>query len=59
MGEAYQELMNAIIDFQGVKAGKFAVGEGTTSDDGQSKDNLLYVIIGDPAIHPLERIKPK
>jgi hypothetical protein len=59
VGQAYQELMNAIIDLQSVKPGQFAIGEGTSKDDEQSKDNLLYVIIGDPAVHPLERIMSK
>jgi hypothetical protein len=59
VGQAYQELMNAIIDFEGVNSGTFAVGEGTPSNAAQPKDNLLYVIIGDPAIHPLESVKPK
>jgi hypothetical protein len=56
VGEAYQELMNAIIDMQGIKSGQFVVVEGAADSSRIPQNVLLYVIIGDPAIQPLEKM---
>ncbi|MBC8873483.1 MAG: hypothetical protein H8E44_28935 [Planctomycetes bacterium] len=54
VGEAYQELMNGIINMQGTKSGGFVVSEGASTGRQPPQNILLYVVIGDPAIQPLE-----
>jgi len=54
VGEAYQELMNGIIDMQGTTSGGFVVSEEPAKGRQPPQNVLLYVIIGDPAIQPLE-----
>ena len=54
VGEAYQELMNGIIDMQGTKSGGFVVSEGAANRRQPPQNILLYVVIGDPAIQPFE-----
>jgi hypothetical protein len=55
VGEAYQELMNAIIEIQGTKSGGFVV-TGKPNGRQPRQNILLYVVLGDPAIQPFERM---
>jgi hypothetical protein len=57
VGEAYQRLINGLIDYEGISPGDLS------SDDnipGQSRvgdgNNFLYVVIGDPALRPMARL---
>jgi hypothetical protein len=54
VGEAYQELINAIIDMQGTEPGDFTVSDKPATGRQPPQNILLYVIIGDPAIRPIE-----
>ena len=56
VGEAYQELINGLIDMQGTKSGGFVVTEKTTDGRQPRQNILLYVIIGDPAVQPFEQM---
>ncbi len=56
VGEAYQELMNGIIDIQGTTSGGFVVSEEPAMGRQPPQNILLYVVIGDPAIQPFERM---
>jgi hypothetical protein len=56
VGEAYQELMNGLIEMQGTKSGGFVVTEKADRGRQPSQNILLYVMIGDPAIQPFERM---
>jgi hypothetical protein len=52
VGQAYQELINGLIDMRGFQPGKFVV-----KNAGQQRripqNALLYVVLGDPALIPL------
>jgi hypothetical protein len=52
VGEAYQRQINALIAFNGFSA------DDLISRDVDDADSLLYVIIGDPALQPLEKMTP-
>lgn len=54
VGESYQELINAIIDRQQVRAGGFIPSDDANTQGRPSQGRLLYVIIGDPAVRPYE-----
>jgi len=54
VGEAYQQLINGIIDIQGTKSGSFVLSEKAEIGQQPPQNILLYVVIGDPAIQPLE-----
>jgi len=55
VGEAYQQLINAIIDMRGFRSGSYVVKQ--PSDQRRLPQNaLLYVIFGDPAIVPFEAL---
>ena len=56
VGEAYQELMNGLIEMQGTKSGGFVVTEKSANGRQPRQNILLYVIIGDPAIQPFEQM---
>lgn len=56
VGEAYQELVNGLIDMQGTKPGGFVVTEKPANGRQPRQNILLYVVIGDPAIQPFERM---
>ncbi len=59
VGEAYQELINGIIEMQGLKSGHFVVRESAAKGRQPPQNILLYVVIGDPAIQPLKRMVPQ
>jgi len=54
-GQAYQELLNGILARQQFKSGHYAEGEaaGKGATD-RVLNNLLYVMIGDPALIAFE-----
>jgi len=56
VGEAYQELMNGIIERLGTEAGGFVVTEEPANGRQPRQNVLLHVVIGDPAIQPFERM---
>ena len=55
VGEGYQRLVNALIAKSGVRSGGFVVRAG---QGGQPQNSLLYVVLGDPALRPFEKLTP-
>jgi len=55
VGQAYQELINGIMEMRDLKPGHFVVPE-SASNARPPQNILLYVVIGDPAIQPLKRM---
>jgi hypothetical protein len=55
VGEAYQRLMNAIIDVNGFSAGDFILTAADADNPraAMRRTPLLYAIVGDPALIPL------
>ena len=49
VGEAYQRLINGLINLKGFKSGDFVIREKTKKP---AQNSLLYVVIGDPALQP-------
>jgi hypothetical protein len=49
VGEAYQRLINGLINLKEVKAGDFVIREKIKKP---AQNSLLYVVIGDPALRP-------
>jgi hypothetical protein len=59
VGEAYQRQINAIMAFSRPSAqGPGAGGSGRKGRPGVDTNSLLYVVIGDPALQPLEKFAP-
>ncbi len=58
VGQAYQELMNAIIERQGTESGGFVVTEAPANGQQPRQNILLYVVFGDPAVQPFEQMIP-
>lgn len=56
VGEAYQELINGLIEMRGFRPGRFVV-EQPVEQRRLPQNALLYVILGDPAIIPFESLK--
>lgn len=56
VGIAYQELLNAIIDMRGFRAGDFVIPTPVTQRTIR-QNTMLYVIFGDPAIKPFEKLE--
>jgi hypothetical protein len=59
VGEAYQRLINALIDVQGLTAGELVLREEIAGNQAavMRRNPLLYVIVGDPALQPLVRVQ--
>ena len=55
-GEAYQQLLNAIIGMRGFHSGQF-VATDIADTRRISQNILLYAILGDPAVVPISRLK--
>ncbi len=57
VGEAYQRLVNAIIDVNGFAAGDFILPPADRDNPraAMRRSALLYAIVGDPASTPLTR----
>ena len=49
VGEAYQRLINGLINLKEVKSGDFVIREKIKKP---AQNSLLYVVIGDPALRP-------
>ena len=49
VGEAYQRLINGLINLKEVKSGDFIIREKKKKP---AQNSLLYVVIGDPALRP-------
>ena len=59
VGEAYQQLINGLIDMRGFGPGRFVVKPAGTQRR-LPQNTLLYVVFGDPALVPFEPLaKPK
>ncbi len=58
VGEGYQRLLNAIIDMDGFSPGQFILTAADTDNRRavMRRTGLLYVIVGDPALVPLQRL---
>ncbi len=54
VGQAYQQLINGLIDLQGTKSGEFTISEEQKTSKRLPQNRLLYVVIGDPALQPME-----
>ena len=57
VGEAYQQLINGLIDMRGFRSGSYVVRQ-PVQQRRLPQNSLLYVILGDPAIVPFEALKP-
>jgi hypothetical protein len=55
VGEAYQRLINALIDVQDLTPGEFVLRDELSGKQSavMRRNPLLYVIVGDPALQPL------
>lgn len=58
VGEAYQELMNGLIDLNGFQPGDFVVPDQYLDQRKPKQNSLMYVVFGDPAIQPFQRLIP-
>ncbi|MED5585348.1 MAG: hypothetical protein VYB61_03245 [Verrucomicrobiota bacterium] len=56
VGEAYQQLINAIIEMRGFRPGNFIV-KTPVQQRRIPQNTLLYAIFGDPALKPLQPLK--
>jgi hypothetical protein len=58
VGEAYQRQINAILAISGLAPQQLVLREGTSANATatQRRNQLLYAIVGDPALQPLERM---
>tara|TARA_B100000674_G_C37731454_1_gene864497 strand:- start:499 stop:843 length:345 start_codon:yes stop_codon:yes gene_type:complete len=55
VGEAYQQLINGIIDLRGFQSGRYVVKQPANRRR-LPQNALLYSIFGDPAIMPFESL---
>ena len=56
VGEAYQQLINAIIDMRGFRPGNFIVKK-PVQQRRIPQNILLYTVFGDPALRPFQSLK--
>ncbi|MBA62662.1 MAG: hypothetical protein CMJ76_09890 [Planctomycetaceae bacterium] len=56
VGSAYQQLLNAIINMRGFRSGGFVIPTPITQRNIR-QNTLLYVVFGDPALTPFEKLK--
>ncbi len=54
VGRAYQQLLNGLIELQNTQSGDFVIRDQQKQQKRHPQNRLLYVIIGDPALQPLE-----
>ncbi|MEM8666712.1 MAG: hypothetical protein AAGG48_04305 [Planctomycetota bacterium] len=54
VGESYQQLLNGLIEMQQLGGGGFVIRNAQKGSKRLKQNQLLYVLIGDPAIQPLE-----
>lgn len=57
VGEAYQQLINGLIDMRGFGPGRYVV-KPTATTRRLPQNTLLYVVFGDPALIPFEPLSP-
>jgi len=55
VGQAYQQLINALIEYSDTKSGSFIIGDSQKASKRLPQNRFLYVIVGDPAVQPFER----
>ena len=55
VGAGYQQLINALIEFGGFKSGEFLIQKDQKNNKRLPQNRLLYVVIGDPALQPIQR----
>lgn len=53
VGQAYQQLINGLIELQGAQSGDFVIHENQKQQRRLPQQRFLYVVIGDPALQPL------
>jgi len=58
VGEAYQRLINAALDYQNISPRDLAPGINRFLPAFGHTNDLLYVIIGDPALQPFSKLNP-
>ncbi len=59
VGQAYQQLINGLINQSGTTSGGFILSNQQRTNRRPPQQRLLYVVIGDPALQPFERLKIK
>jgi len=59
VGEAYQQLLNGLIELQGFRSGDFVIRNQPQQRRQPPQNRLLYVVIGDPALQPLKTLRRK
>ena len=57
VGQAYQQLLNGLIDYYQTESGGFVITDEQKKQQRVPQNRLLYVIIGDPALQPMERLR--
>jgi hypothetical protein len=55
VGAGYQQLINALIELGGFKSGEFLIQRDKKNNKRLPQNRLLYVVIGDPALKPIQR----
>lgn len=55
VGQAYQQLINALIEYSDTKSGGFIIGDSQKANSRLPQNRFLYVIVGDPAVQPFKR----
>lgn len=59
VGEAYQQLINGLIELKGTRSGGFVLTDDQKTKRSPPQQRFLYVVIGDPALQPFERLTMK
>ncbi len=57
VGQGYQQLINGLIDQRGTPPGGFILSEEDKTERSPRQQRFLYVVIGDPATQPFERVE--
>lgn len=56
VGQAYQQLINGLIDQRGTRSGGFVLSKEQRTGRSPGQQRFLYLIIGDPSLQPFERV---
>jgi hypothetical protein len=59
VGEAYQRQLNALADMTGLPADQFVLEDTKDMRAAVRRNPLLCVVIGDPALRPMPKMKPE
>ena len=59
VGEAYQQLINAIMTMRGLRPGNFILADPSAAGRRLPQNILLYVVLGDPALVPVAALSKK